>query len=128
MNILAATVAEGGLAIRLQNGTKVSMRRDVLPPPGKAVLLGVRPEHLGARPVEHAVEGLMAEVRAVERLGADAFAHCRIAGETDPTGAELVLRLPGSASVAPGDLISVTIDEASAHLFDLSSGRRLAAA
>ena len=124
MNILSATVAEDGVAIRLQNGAKVSLRRNVLPAPGNAVLLGVRPEHLRAGPADQAVEGLTAEVCAVERLGADTFAHCRIAGATRPSGNGLVLRLPGNASVAPGDSISVTIDEAWA-LFDQSSGRRL---
>ena len=85
----------------------------------------MRPEHLTARPAGG--EGLAAEVRGVERLGADAFAHCAIAGVADPAEAALVVRLPGDAALAPGARITVTLDAAAAHLFDAATGRRLAA-
>ena len=126
MNILPAVVVEGG-GLRLPEGTVVPVRRSGLPETGAGVLLGVRPEHLAGRVSGEGEPGLIATVRAVERLGADAYAHCQIPGVTDPAGADLVVRLPGNAAVAPGERISATIEEASAHLFDPGTGRRLAA-
>jgi sn-glycerol 3-phosphate transport system ATP-binding protein len=126
MNILPAVVVAGG-GLRLPEGTVVPVRRSGLPAAGAGVLLGVRPEHLAGRVVGEGEPGLVATVRAVERLGADAYAHCQIPGVTDPAGADLVVRLPGSAVVSPGDRIAASVEETAAHLFDPGTGRRLAA-
>ena len=113
MNILPATVAEDGL--RLAGGQAVPLATP-LPPAGTPVLFGVRPEHLAPAP-----DGLALEVHAVETLGADAFAHGRLAGVPEP----VVVRLPGSTPPAEGSTLAVRPDPGFAHLFDPASGRRL---
>ena len=114
MNILPATVAEGGLT--LAGGQAVPLAGP-LPPAGTAVLLGIRPEHLAP-----AAEGLAIAVHAVETLGADAYAHGRAAGVGEP----VVVRLPGNAPPAAGSTLTVRPEPGFAHLFDPETGRRIA--
>ena len=114
MNILPATVAEGGL--RLAGGQAVPLAGP-LPPAGTPVLLGIRPEHLAP-----AAEGLAIAVHAVETLGADAYAHGRAAGVGEP----VVVRLPGNAPPAAGSTLTVRPEPGFAHLFDPETGRRIA--
>ena len=106
MNILPATVAEGGLT--LAGGQAVPLAGP-LPPAGTAVLFGIRPEHLAP-----AAEGLAIAVHAVETLGADAYAHGRAAGVAEP----VVVRLPGNAPPAAGSTLTVRPEPGFAHLFD----------
>ena len=119
MNLLPATASASGLALP---GGVMLPRGDGAATPG-AVTLGVRPEHLRPANAEEA-GALPLEVRAVEILGADSYAHARIAGTSD----EIVVRLPGSTPPRPGDRITVTIDPGFAHVFDAATGRRLGAA
>ena len=116
MNILPATVAEGGLT--LAGGQAVPLAGP-LPPAGTAVLLGIRPEHLAP-----AAAGLAIAVHAVETLGADAYAHGRAAGVGEP----VVVRLPGNAPPAAGSTLTVRPEPGFAHLFDPETGRRTARA
>jgi sn-glycerol 3-phosphate transport system ATP-binding protein len=117
MNILPATVAGGGL--RLAGGQTVALA-EPLPPDGTAVLFGIRPEHLAPASPDEA--SLALEVHAVETLGADAFAHGRLAGVTEP----VVVRLPGNTPPTAGSTLALRPEPGFAHLFDPASGRRLA--
>jgi sn-glycerol 3-phosphate transport system ATP-binding protein len=113
MNLLPATMTPAGLA--LPGGAVVPAAAA-----HGAVTLGIRPEHLSLATAE-APGALAVEVRAVEILGADSYAHGHLAGTTS----EIVVRLPGSAPPRPGDRIVVTIDAGFAHLFDSETGQRM---
>ena len=114
MNLVPATV-RGGMAT-LATGTPVA------PAPGAdgtPVLVGIRPEHLVP---SEAADAIPVEVAAAELLGADAYAHGRLPGDT---AADFVVRLPGSAPPRPGERLTVRPDPGFVHLFDPTSGLRL---
>jgi sn-glycerol 3-phosphate transport system ATP-binding protein len=79
------------------------------------MLFGVRPESLRLAPT-----GLPARVVAVEYLGADSQIEAR-AGE-----ANVMLRMPGALSLAPGERIHLAWEATDAHWFDASSQCRIA--
>jgi sn-glycerol 3-phosphate transport system ATP-binding protein len=81
--------------------------------PREALALGVRPESIRLEQ-----GGLPARVTAIEYLGADSLI------EASAGGARIVARLPGKSPCALGDDIALAWDDAAAHWFDLSSGRR----
>jgi sn-glycerol 3-phosphate transport system ATP-binding protein len=115
MNILPATVSPDGTALLLAGNQRLPVESP-LPAPGTKLLAGIRPEHLAVAP-----GGLELAVHAVETLGADAFAHGRLAGVAEP----VVVRLPGNAPPAPGSRLAVRPEAGFVHLFDTETGRRL---
>lgn len=158
MNFLCGTMSESGTAVDLDNGTVVSLSAEsgeqapTLPDAdagrtgadtrlrdqtadtavaGRAVHLGVRPEHLEVATRDSAQ--LTIDVITVETLGADTLVHGRMADpKTDRADSivegamnALVLRLPGSARASEGDSIPVRITRGSWHLFDATTGSRL---
>jgi multiple sugar transport system ATP-binding protein len=85
---------------------------------GQPVTLGVRPEHLSlAQAAGGTVQG---EVIVVEPMGAETELFIR-AGEAD-----VVLMTHGRPSVNPGQRIGLALDPAAIHLFDQSTGQRIA--
>ncbi|TPE53477.1 sn-glycerol-3-phosphate ABC transporter ATP-binding protein UgpC [Amaricoccus solimangrovi] len=111
MNILPAQGTEQGV---LLGAVPLALGR---PAPGRDVLLGIRPEDLTVAPEG---EGLPLTIRAVELLGADAYAHGEIAG-----GGEMVVRVPGKKALSPGARVGVLPAPGLAHFFDPATGRRL---
>ncbi|EIV91665.1 ABC transporter ATP-binding protein [Frankia sp. QA3] len=102
----------------------------------RPVTLGVRPEHLsllpasvvagpaseagapnGAAPAPAAT--LRGTVRAIENLGSEEIAHCRV-GE-----AEVAVRARRPAGFTVGEAVVLTVRPEHIHLFDRESGRRL---
>ncbi len=81
--------------------------------PSDDVAMGVRPEA-----VRLAHGGLSARVTSIEYLGADSLV------EASAGDARIVARLPGKAPCSIGETVSLVWDDAAAHWFDLSSGRR----
>jgi sn-glycerol 3-phosphate transport system ATP-binding protein len=118
MNLLPATVGEG--CVVLAGGQRLEAK--VLPGwAGREVFVGLRPEHL--TPVESGSPGALAlQVRAVEILGADAYAHTMLAGHP---GTEVVVRVPGAQPPADGALLQVHPAPDSLHLFDAVTTARL---
>ena len=82
----------------------------------------MRPEHLRVSSEKEATLNL--SVTAVETLGADTLAHGTLSG-ANGAGGELIARLPGSAKVAPGDTLPLTVQENMTHLFDAETGKRV---
>jgi sn-glycerol 3-phosphate transport system ATP-binding protein len=123
MNLLDAEISPDGAAVT--TGTT----RLALPAPrperaGRAVTLGLRPEHLhlsepGQQP--EGDRGLALETVLVEALGADTVVHGRLLG----SGRDLTARLPGTARARAGDRLPLTIGPAHLHLFDPADGRRI---
>ena len=92
MNILPGTV-RGGMAT-LPTGIRVAPARG---PDGTAILIGIRPEHLAPCPPD-AAGAIPVDVEAAELLGADAYGHGHLPGDS----ADFLVRLPGSAPPRPG--------------------------
>jgi ABC-type sugar transport system ATPase subunit len=71
--------------------------------------LGIRPEDL--RPTHDGKPSISGEVEIVEDLGSDRIIHLKCDNN------ELVVRLPGHASVRQGEILNLTVDPARLHLF-----------
>jgi len=112
MNLLPLRHAEGGLS--LPDGRALALGL-----PGEPVL-GLRPEAL--RPAGDAEAMLDCRVTAVEYLGADSVVACE-AGSAG-LAAQLAVRLPGRAGLAPGERLGLAWDPAELHCFDAADGRR----
>ena len=80
---------------------------------GAAVVTGVRPEdmRLGA-------DGLAAKVDSVEYLGADSLVATTVGNQ------QILVRVPGRASVRPADSVRLAWDRAHEHHFDAQTGER----
>ncbi|MBK1667264.1 sn-glycerol-3-phosphate ABC transporter ATP-binding protein UgpC [Rhodovibrio sodomensis] len=121
MNFLDARIAEGGDLRLPELEDPLARHPGASNHAGRAVSLGVRPEHL--RPPENGeAPGFQLSVDLVETLGADTLAHGRI----DDTRHELTARLPGTHKVAEGERVPLTVDASALHLFDAQSGQRIA--
>jgi len=83
---------------------------------GRAMLQGVRPEHL--EPCTAADAKITAAIDLVEPLGADTLAHGVV------NGARIIVRLPASTLVQEGSL-PLRFDPANEHFFDAASGKRI---
>jgi len=85
------------------------------------ITVGVRPE--AWRLVSESEGGLPIEVTVVEELGADGFVYgnCDVEG----TPSNVIVRVSGRDSVRKGDVIHVTTDPKSVHVFDTDTGERL---
>jgi sn-glycerol 3-phosphate transport system ATP-binding protein len=114
MNLLPASLAEGGAAARLADGTVWRFADGARPGgEGHEVIVGIRPEHL----VPNGAEGLALAVELAEPLGSETVVHGRLAD-----GTALTARVPG-AVVA--DSLRVAPEAAALHVFDAATGRRL---
>ncbi|WP_084009652.1 ABC transporter ATP-binding protein [Pandoraea oxalativorans] len=85
-----------------------------------AALLGLRPEHVRAV-APSAVGAVLATVSAVEYLGADTLVACALGD-----AGEIATRVPGHRPLLPGDAIGLQWDAVDQHLFDATSGERVA--
>jgi multiple sugar transport system ATP-binding protein len=118
MNLIQATAVDG----------QASLGRYTVPvdPASKRrmageITVGVRPE--AWRIVSPEEGGLPIDVTVVEELGADAFVY----GTSDVEGTpnNVVVRVSGRDAVRKGDVIYVTTDPHSVHVFDTTTGERL---
>ena len=82
-------------------------------PPGKDVIVGIRPEHI--RPAAAAGAALKLPVSAVETTGSATFL-------TTGTSTELVIAVQGRSAVKAGETIGLDIDPSDMHLFDAETG------
>ncbi|MCK9923623.1 ABC transporter ATP-binding protein [Frankia sp. AgPm24] len=95
---------------------------------GRAIQLGIRPEHLLATTTTAVVAdstgaghaGLRGTIRTVENLGSEEIAHCVLGA------AEVRVRARRPAGFTAGDAITLDVRPEHTHLFDRDSGRRLA--
>ena len=82
----------------------------------KAVVLGLRPEHVAAASEAQAARAAVFTVESVEQLGAESILYLGTGGRS------LVTRAAGDR-YTPGDVFRAEIDVESAHLFDSETGR-----
>jgi len=115
MNFVAGK-ANGDGRIALDHGGQARTTRSTLEQ-GRAVMVGVRPEHLTPCGERDAI--LSGPVEMVENLGADALIHIGHGGNT------VIARLPHGASPAVGSTFCVAADPARVFAFDAATGARL---
>ncbi len=114
MNFLPARMAEGHRVVLDGAG---SLPSTVAAPPGKAVTVGLRPEHLA--PSSEADASLAGTVEVVEALGADTLLHLDVAGRN------VIARLPHGVMPAIGSTLQVRANPERVYVFDAESGARL---
>jgi sn-glycerol 3-phosphate transport system ATP-binding protein len=125
MNVVAGEVGSDGRGIILNGGREIALPQAQLPAAGTGLLFGIRPEHVALASGE---PDIVLPVAAVETLGADALAHCRLEEGVKGRENEFVVRLPGTTRLKAGDKLPLSIDKSAIHLFDRESGTRLDAA
>ncbi|MFK0338350.1 ABC transporter ATP-binding protein [Agrobacterium deltaense] len=116
MNFIPATVSPDGASLQLSFGEgepQQSIRNPASLPPGKDVIVGIRPEHI--RPAAAAGAALTLPVSAVETTGSATFL-------TTGTSTELVIAVQGRSAVKAGETIGLDIDPSDMHLFDAETG------
>jgi len=115
MNMIPGTVRAGG-RVELAGGAMLPLPPSAVAAEGQPVLYGMRPEHCAL-----ADEGLPVEVVVVEPTGADTQLYCRFGAQ------EVSAVLRDRTTVSPGARVALRPDLARSHVFDASTGQRLAA-
>jgi sn-glycerol 3-phosphate transport system ATP-binding protein len=101
-------VLDGGGAVRAGSGATAA---------GRALIVGIRPEHL--QPCGESDAFLSGTVEMVEQLGADSLVHLGYGGTT------LIARVPHGAHPAIDTTLHVAADPSRIYLFDAASGARI---
>ncbi|MER8846542.1 MULTISPECIES: ABC transporter ATP-binding protein [Mesorhizobium] len=116
MNFLPATVEKGAkVDAVLSDGQKLRLPHGLPLRDGDVITVGLRPEH-----IRLADDGaLQGEVGVVEPLGLSTQFYVKLAGQ------QLCVFAIGRAAVKPGDMVRLSADPASLHLFDEKSGDRI---
>jgi multiple sugar transport system ATP-binding protein len=118
MNIHRAELDDRGARI---GGTSVTLRPEVMSACRSAglasVMLGIRPESMALSQED----GLAVEVRLVEVLGADAFAHGTLAGGAG----NVVVRCDGRTHPSIGETVRAAVNHAEVHVFHPDTGERI---
>jgi multiple sugar transport system ATP-binding protein len=115
MNLLPGT-ARAGRHVEFASGASLPLPPNARAEDGQPVLYGIRPEHCAP-----ASQGLPVEVIVVEPTGADTQLYCKLDGK------DFTAVVRDRTSVHPGERVMLQPDLARTHLFDASTGRRLAA-
>ncbi|MDA3920752.1 MAG: sn-glycerol-3-phosphate ABC transporter ATP-binding protein UgpC [Salinisphaera sp.] len=116
MNFMAGTIDDSGEYVILEGGERLALPAGAAYAAGRAVDVGIRPEHLTA-----VADGPFSlSVELVENLGADSLLHAY-----NEQGA-MICRLPGHSSLLPGQRVTLDVmRDAPIHLFDSETQRRL---
>ncbi|WP_420596730.1 ABC transporter ATP-binding protein [Deinococcus sp.] len=119
MNFLTARVQSGSFLVGSSKVTPRGVLAESLKAhEGKEVIMGIRPEHVGVRGMSNIPEGdnfLQGKVLVVEPLGAQTDFVLDINGQM------LTAKVEGHASIKPGDVVDVVVDNARLHAFDAST-------
>jgi multiple sugar transport system ATP-binding protein len=125
MNILPARVSDDGTEVELlgeRMPVSAQFKEAALAMRGREVVLGIRPEHIGAAlEIDWAqTQTLQGQAEMVELLGHEAILHFKV-GEHVLTG-----RLHSHGNFpAPGDMVSMQLKWDAIHLFDKETELRL---
>jgi multiple sugar transport system ATP-binding protein len=115
MNLInGQVVMDAGVPVfRLGDYTLPIPVRASAPPPGPAIY-GARPEH-----VRIAADGVPAEIKVVEPTGSEIMVIADIGGQ------DVTCLFRQRLALTPGEVIRVTFDPASTHIFDAATGTRI---
>jgi sn-glycerol 3-phosphate transport system ATP-binding protein len=110
MNLMPGRVAADGRAVALAGGLTLPVEGQL--PPGHAITLGIRPEHIGEGPHEAVCE-------LIEDIGTSRLVHARLGEQA------LLLHLPPDHGLRRGERLGLSLPPSRLHLFDAESGARL---
>ncbi len=116
MNFLPAVGGPDGRSIILDLGMKQTVSLERAVQPGRALIVGLRPENIELAPADEGV--VSAQVALVESTGATCFL-------TMATTPELSVVFNGRSQAQAGDRVGLNFAPASIHLFDADTERRL---
>jgi sn-glycerol 3-phosphate transport system ATP-binding protein len=108
------------LPLRPANGSLID---HAAPLPAEGAILGVRPEDLqlprdGSRPAGGLALDLT--IGAIERIGPETLLY-----GTRPGDGDVIIRLPGEAAPAPGEIVTAVAPREKLHLFSADGRQRL---
>lgn len=83
---------------------------------GRTLTIGIRPEHVY---LADGADGLEAEVKVCEMLGAETYLYFEYAG------AQITARVEGKTPVRKGENVTFALDMERAHLFDCGTGKAI---
>lgn len=120
MNMLKCSIAGDGKTVHIADGIDLPIEKNGSADlANKAVILGVRPEHLE---FADSTEGtLPLTVTMVEHLGADTLVHGHFGNDMT----DLTVRQNGTLQVKAGDILPVTVGKDHLHLFDPETEKRI---
>src|SRR6185369_7835495 len=99
-----------------EDNTRISLTKAPANSAGRAVTLGVRPEHFAIDP-----NGLPAEILTVEPTGSETQVVAKFAGK------EIMGAFRERITAQPGETLRIRPQPGAVHLFDTQSGQRIAA-
>ena len=114
MNFVKGTLKDGGFAA--DAGFRLPVGAMPAGSDGRAVVYGLRPEHIRIDPA-----GVPAEIVVVEPTGSETQVVLKAGGQ------ELIAVFRERILARPGETIRIAPDTSVTHLFDAETGRRLAA-
>ena len=117
MNLLAGNISADGTRFALADGLLLPLGGVYSRLSGRAVTLGIRPEHIALS--SQAAGGIPLVVETLEMLGADNLAHGRWGTQ------KLVVRLSHQQRPQPGSTLWLHLPEEHLHCFDAENGQRL---
>jgi ABC-type sugar transport system ATPase subunit len=85
--------------------------------PEQAVVLGIRPEHIGLGAATAPSLSLPAKIDRIEQLGASSFLYCTVGA-----GERLTVHVAGQVPHVSGETVTVTLPVADSHLFAATEG------
>ena len=106
-----------GDAVDLGGGVRLALPVELRAHASELVSVGVRPEHLRIGDSQEPV--FRFKVDSVEALGADSLVHGM------SPGGEIVARVDGHVTPAPGEMLAFTVMPGRLYFFDTASGKRL---
>lgn len=117
MNLLEGKISDDGTRFELAGGTALPLGNAANLQRGRAVTLGIRPEHIALS--SQTAGGVPFMVDTLEMLGADNLVHGRW-GEQ-----RMVVRLAHQERPQPGSTLWLYLPENHLHFFDKENGQRL---
>lgn len=125
MNFLEGTITERGslvfetpqvsLALSASDCTRMGAFRS------QTVVLGIRPEHIGAKPAGPSAQEIPVHIEVTEPVGNEIFIYFTLPG----SGAQLVSRIPADIQPAAGSDSRLFFDTSRLHFFSNSTGASL---
>ncbi len=120
MNFLSARVGADGATVALPGGDALTLPEGRFSAEAnREVTLGIRPEHLELAGDGDGIAHL--SVQVVEQLGADTLIH----GHFGSDRTDLTVRLRGTVSLKPDQVLPLRVGPEHLHLFDPAGGARL---
>ena len=121
MNFLETRINPDGDGVEIPGDITLTLANGMIPEyGGRAVILGIRPEHFEPAGEDTANLGLM--VDHVELLGADTLVH----GHFGEDKTSLTVRLPDIHNLEKHTMLHMVVPPSKLHIFDKESGQRIA--